>query len=164
MGSFLEQAGRSQRRALMTALAVIAAGTAVGVGCVGRLENPERFTGPSRDFQCADPSAVPEVLLKPKCGMAGCHTAEARTAGLDLMSPDLVFRLFNAPSTRCEERTLLRDDALSGHLFDKLEDAPPCGERMPLAAPALTEEEKACLHAWLYERVREVAIEEAGLP
>lgn len=112
---------------------------AMSPGCAGELANPERFAG-------CETGQVEQMFIA-KCG--GCHGAEKPDAALDLVSPGVGERVRGLTSTSvCEGRTLV-DPAGETHLIvEKVEDAPPCGSRMPLAAQALSPNEIECLRRW----------------
>lgn len=113
------------------------------LGCAGALEDPEQFSG----FCRLD---VQREILIPSCGTAGCHEAGSQESALDLVSPGLPARLLEGRG--CEGRPLV--DADGGVFMEKLGDSPPCGSKMPLEGPELTEEELACLAQYVHSLTR----------
>lgn len=118
-----------------------------------------RALDPSVDFGCVNPAAAFETVVKPRCASAGCHSSSSAASDLDLGSKEVARRVLSAPSRHCKDKVLLADDAISGFIFEKLDDSPACGSRMPLSASPLSPAERACLHSWLYREVEAVAVE-----
>jgi hypothetical protein len=129
------------------------------VGCAGDLHNPERFDflldagpKPKPSGDAASSSAAPMCatdLFKAKCNSIACHGAGAPQ--VDLISADVASRLIGQPSSdtgMCSGRTLVSSDGSASLLIDKLADAPPCGQKMPLVG-VLTATERSCLTDWV---------------
>lgn len=124
-------------------------------GCVGSLDDPQRFT----DGTYCPPEIEVEQLFAERCGGAICHGAGAESAGgLDLESPGLAERLVNVPAEGCSGWELaVPDDPDSSFLLSKLEGPPPgCGERMPTVG-YLSENEITCVREWIVAAGDEVA-------
>lgn len=120
-----------------------------------------RSVDPKVDFGCDNPATAFEAIVKPSCATSGCHSAPQAASDLDFSSPEVARRVLSTSSRHCKDQVLLNDDAIGGFIFDKLDDAPACGARMPLGGPALTAKERACLHSWLYREVEAVAVEKS---
>jgi hypothetical protein len=138
------------------------------LSCAGSLEDPESFLPPDSGEASSGSDAgdgdecVPGVtgreLLLRHC-TSGCHSANARAAGLDLESERPGVRLLNAPATLCADQILLTEGG-GGYLFIKLVDAPACGARMPVGGGrALTAAEMECLREYL---LADIAAGEGG--
>lgn len=158
---------------------VLAASFGVGAfvlgGCPGTLEDKQRFlaaagsagaTSGGRDGGSSaagsdagpDPDAGPDLgpcgdvvarIFVPSCGGTGCHGATAAQQDLDLVSPGVAQRVVGVPGLGCS--TLLADPANpeASLIYQKLSPTPPCGSPMPLARPALGDEDAACILAWI---------------
>ena len=112
---------------------------ALSAGCAGELANPARFAG-------CESGQVEEMFIA-KC--ARCHGADKPDAALDLVSPGVRDRVRSVTSTSaCEGRALVDPTAGMHLIVEKVEDAPPCGSRMPLGAQALSPNEIECLRRW----------------
>ena len=123
-------------------LFVLASWILVVSGCPGTLTEEEKkiFQGGG---SCPD---VPSLLLA-KCGIAGCHP---QGGTLDLASSGIETRLVGkAASMTCGGAVLANPaDPAGSLLFKKLEDAPPCGTKMPLGS-SLSPLEIDCIKAWI---------------
>ncbi len=128
------------------AAAVIAAAVAVGVGCAGELEHPERFA------DC--PPGFVEQLFMERCA-GECHAGAEPEAGLDLVTPGAAQRVLAAPSTQetCEGLVLVDPTGENSLLVEKLGVAPPCGARMPFGEAGLDPAEIECVRRWVDEVV-----------
>jgi len=95
---------------------------------------------------CGD---VVERIFVPSCGGTGCHDSNGPQQNLDLVSPGLAARVVGVPGIGCS--TTLADPANpeASLIYQKLSPTPPCGSPMPLARPALSEEDAACVLAWI---------------
>jgi hypothetical protein len=142
-------------RLLRGLLASIGLVSLIGVGCPGRLKDPEEF------LQSCDANYdVPRDLFKPTCGQSTiCHSPAPDGGvfggGLDLVSPGVGGRLIGKPSTSalCSGRTLVTS-ADAGLLFDKLlEPIPPCGTQMPQIPPLLTNDQIFCIRQWVAAQI-----------
>jgi len=124
-------------------------------GCVGRLQDPERFSG-----ECRQSLDVPTEVLGARCGDSACHDAVEPESNLDLVSPGVALRLRNVPATRCAGRLRVDPaDPDGSFLLEKLgRDDPECGDRMPLLAVPLSAPTIACVREW----VESIAQTDAG--
>jgi hypothetical protein len=125
----------------------LAAAAALGAGCAGELEEPERFAN------C--PPGYVERLFQTRCA-GECHTPDSLEAGLDLTSSGVEGRLVGELSGTpfCDGRVLIDPSAaeMSDHLLiDKLSETPSCGARMPFGEEALTQAELECVRRWVDE-------------
>jgi hypothetical protein len=126
-------------------------------GCPGTLHDKERFltdaAAPSSDADTGDdPGACGDVvtrILVPSCGGTGCHGAMAPQQGLDLVSPGVASRVVGVPGTGCAGTLAAPTDPTSSLLYSKLAPKPSCGSQMPLARPALSDADAACILAWI---------------
>jgi hypothetical protein len=115
---------------------------------------PPTGTPPPVNSACADPAKDAFPLLQKECG-AMCHNPgnpALFAASLDLYNPNAKARLIGAASKVCPGKTLIVDSPMgvSGHLFDKMEGAPPgCGTRMPPIGKALAPEVIKCIKDWI---------------
>jgi len=139
-------------------------------GCPGTLEHKERFlvavAGASND---SDGGAVPveagsdadtgsdlgpcgDVVTRifvPSCGGTGCHDATGPQQDLDLVSPGVAARVVGVPGLGCASTLADPANPEASLLYQKLSPTPPCGSPMPLARPELSEEDAACVLAWI---------------
>src|SRR5882672_7770504 len=67
---------------------------------------------------------VEKDLFKPKCGLAGCHSATTPQNGLDLVTAGVGTRIKTGTST-CQAKPLIT------YLAEKLTASPACGTQMP---------------------------------
>jgi hypothetical protein len=85
---------------------------------------------------------------------SGCHDGTQPEAGnLDLRSPEVAVAALvgrSARGAKCAStgRVLVEPDG-TGLFMDKLGPTPPCGDRMPQGARPLSDEEMACVAAWV---------------
>lgn len=124
---------------------LLASGAVVGCGDTQPKLFSDRPSCPSGSQQ------IQAQVLAPNCGNSGCHSASNPALGLDLVSPNLEARLVNVPASGCGEQTLVvAGNAAHSYLFTKLtQDAPPCGDRMPLGAAPLSSAQVECLQTWV---------------
>jgi hypothetical protein len=96
---------------------------------------------------------VPAQVFAAQCGESSCHDAQNPAGDLDLVSPNLERRLVAVRATQCTSRLRIDpDDPESSFLLEKLEDdAPECGDRMPVLAEPLPRDVLACVRAWVIE-------------
>ncbi|MCB9709100.1 MAG: hypothetical protein H6714_09965 [Myxococcales bacterium] len=133
------------------------------VGCAGKLSNKQAFleAGPPEDAadnNCALEN-VQADLIDPRCSTAGCHNAAAHgTAaggGLALVNEAvdgmaLRERLVDVESDDCAGKKFVDTANLAqSYLLEKLSPEPACGTMMPQIPPPLTEDEMACVQAWI---------------
>jgi hypothetical protein len=95
---------------------------------------------------CGD---VPTRLFVPSCGGTGCHNATAPQQGLDLVSPDVASRVVGAMGKQCLQLLADPQNPEQSLLYLKLFPKPPCGAPMPLARPALSSADIACIKSWI---------------
>ena len=120
--------------------------------CAGNLDDPERFTSAlgarSADGPADAAPACPDVpaLLADKCATAGCHSASAKAANLDLGSPNVTARLVDVPSMTTGK---LVDPAQpsASVLFQRIQ--PTAAGRMPVTGDPLDDSTIACVLAWI---------------
>ncbi len=115
------------------------AGTGVDAGAAGTAN-----FGP-----CGD---VPARIFVPSCGGTGCHGATAAQQGLDLVSPGVASRVVGVNGKVCASILANPKAPASSLLYTKLSPNPSCGAQMPLARPSLSEDDAACLLAWIAEQ------------
>jgi len=154
----------------------LALGVCLLTGCPGTLDHPERFSvdassagragngsagnedaaapieagaeagaGPD-DGPCGD---VVARIFVPSCGGTGCHGATAAQQDLDLVSPGVAERVVGVSGTGCVSTLADPANPEASLLYQKLLPTPPCGSPMPLARPALSDEDVACVRAWI---------------
>ncbi|MEO1233950.1 MAG: hypothetical protein AAFZ18_34150 [Myxococcota bacterium] len=146
-------------------------------GCLGSLEDPDRFLGgSSRDAgvsvpDLGTPASCPDVLTNilagtqaPRgCAQTNCHSSAANAMGLDLETANIIDRLSDTPSsTQCGSVPLIDSDNIPNSLLlTKLGPGPyRCGEQMPTGA-VLTDFEVSCVTRYIEEGLGEV---DAGVP
>ncbi len=139
--------------------ALLALAALLGTGCPGLLGDPAPYVAARLDAtapvtpKCPVALSVTADLFAPRCATAGCHDPIARAAGLDLRSPGVAGRVIGGRSTRCAGLPLADPfDPDGSLLLLKLFAEPPCGDRMPLRAPALSAAEVECVRAWITAR------------
>lgn len=104
---------------------------------------------------------VPKIFADNSCAIAGCHSATAPAAGLDMVTAGweakLVGKAAGGTTTGTASlcggmgRVLLTagSQPATGLFLDKLKATPPCGEKMPnVPLLELTTAEIACVQAW----------------
>ncbi len=89
------------------------------------------------------------VIFENKCGGDICHGGGTSAAGLDLVSPGVDDRVVLAEAQQCAGLLADPSDPTGSLMYTKVLDAPECGSRMPLAMPALSEAEIACIRDWI---------------
>lgn len=145
-------------------------------GCLGSLEDPDRFLGGGRDAttvvpDLGNPEVCPNVLTTilastqaPKgCAQTNCHTASAMAFGLDLETANLVERLNNQPSSAtCGNLPYIDSNNVSNSLLlTKLGPGPyACGGQMPTGA-VLTPADISCVTQYIEEAL---GVADAGTP
>jgi hypothetical protein len=166
---------RSARSVFSAFSAAFATGITLGVllltGCPGTLAHPEHFllavagassgdaaapvagsdagteAGPGPDSgPCGD--VVTRIFI-PSCGGTGCHGAVGAQQDLDLVSPGVADRVVGVQGTGCISTLADPTDPEGSLIYQKLLPTPPCGSPMPLARPALSDEDMACVLAWI---------------
>lgn len=81
------------------------------------------------------------------CAVSGCHGANAQTV---VLTPDdgLQARLVGKESAACDGSTYISTDGNPSYLVEKINDDPPCGQKMPFGTP-LTATETTCITNWV---------------
>lgn len=130
---------------------------AMDVSADSPLDRPARLDAP----RPADAAAVitladiEERVLRPHCAIPSCHASAEPTGRmrLDEDFPRATLRDVAAMGVACRDQGLVRvvpGDPARSLLYRKIsEDAPPCGSRMPQAAPPLPPELIALVHDWI---------------
>ncbi len=143
-------------------------------GCPGTLEDKERFlaaanagaagksgsagsTGVAgstpaeagRDAGTGPCADAFERIIVPSCGDSGCHGTIATQQDLDLVSPGVAARVVGVPGTACPVTLADPQNPEASLIYQKLIAPPPCGAQMPLARPALSSDDVACVRAWI---------------
>ncbi|HVY26672.1 MAG TPA: hypothetical protein VHB79_08965 [Polyangiaceae bacterium] len=95
---------------------------------------------------CGDVAAR---IFLPSCGGTGCHSANAPQQGLDLVSPDVASRVVGKPAKQCLQTLADPQNPEQSLLYQKLLTKPQCGAQMPLARPALSNADIACVLSWI---------------
>jgi hypothetical protein len=130
---------RSSRVVLSLAVAAVLA------GCPGTLDDPARFE--------TDGSACPDMSMffSQTCALAGCHSAQSMTGGLDLASPNVFQRLSGKKAMGGGGTGLLIDPSNPSDsvLYTKVTATPPYPNRMPASGGPLSDDEIACVLTWI---------------
>ncbi len=115
-------------------------------GCPGTLTEEEKKMLQG-GVACPDDMVA---FLGSKCGAGPCHGNAAPGGGLDLVSAGVENRLISVPgSANCNGAILANPlDPANSLLHLKLQNAPPCGSRMPFGTP-LTDAEIQCVSDWI---------------
>ena len=93
---------------------------------------------------------VPQEIFARSCLDSGCHNQASSAGSLDLESAGIAQRILSQPAVICKGSLLVDPNApLEGIFWRKMAGPVPCGAPMPLGKPALTQDEKDCLQAWL---------------
>lgn len=95
---------------------------------------------------CGD--VVTRIFL-PSCGGTGCHSALAPQQDLDLVSPGVAARVVGTPGKQCLQLLVDPQNPEQSLMYQKLLPKPTCGAQMPLARPALSSADVACVLAWI---------------
>ena len=164
-------------RSALSRSALVALGMALSAllltGCPGTLDDKERFllgnagngasdtdggdagptaeAGPEVDAG-PDPGPCGDVVTRiftPSCGGTGCHGASGAQQDLDLVSPGVAARVVGVSGTGCVATLADPANPEASLIYQKLSPTPPCGAPMPLARPALSDEDVACVLAWI---------------
>jgi hypothetical protein len=88
-------------------------------------------------------------IFVPSCGGTGCHGSTGAQQDLDLVSNGVRERVVGVTGTGCLSTLADPANPEASLLYQKLSPTPPCGSPMPLARPALSEEDTACVLAWI---------------
>ncbi|HEX2674669.1 MAG TPA: hypothetical protein VHM25_27525 [Polyangiaceae bacterium] len=149
------------------------------VACPGTLDDKERFlvdagsagktgtagngagggaTSEAGSDAGADPDAGPNLgpcgdvvqrIFVPSCGGTGCHGATGAQQDLDLVSPGVAARVVGVSGIGCSATLADPANPEASLIYQKLSPTPPCGSPMPLARPALSDDDVACVLAWI---------------
>jgi hypothetical protein len=95
---------------------------------------------------CGD--VVARVFV-PTCGGTGCHSAMAPQQGLDLVSPGVAARVVGVSAKQCLQLLADPQNPEQSLMYQKLLPKPACGAQMPLARPALSSSDVACVLSWI---------------
>jgi len=96
-----------------------------------------------------DTAAIQRQILRPTCGVSGCHQGDEPMAGLDLASGELEKRIY-ARSASCGRPIVVAGDPDRSLLFEKIStDTPSCGVRMPNGGPPLGTHQIECIRGWI---------------
>jgi len=98
-------------------------------------------TGP-----CGD---VVTRIFVPSCGGTGCHDAVGPQQDLDLVSPGVAARVVGVAGVGCASILADPTSPEASLIYRKLSPTPPCGSPMPLSRPPLSDEDEACVLAWI---------------
>ena len=144
--------GKLVRRGL-SACAVGVALAALG-GCPGTLENKYLYEDALEDAGNVSTDAGPcgNVITRifvPSCGDTGCHGAVAPQQGLDLVSPGVASRVVGVTGKGCPVTLADPSAPEQSLIYTKLSPTPSCGSPMPLARAPLTDDDIACVLAWI---------------
>jgi hypothetical protein len=159
----IEVASFWRRSAVVASLGLLA-------GCPGQLDDKASFLAYAESHAGASGSSMNEAgandgtagtapagacgdvttrIFVPTCGGTGCHSAKAPQQGLDLESAGVAARVVGISGKMCP--VILADPAnpAGSLMYQKLAVKPPCGAQMPLARPALSAADSACVLAWI---------------
>jgi hypothetical protein len=145
-------------------LAFAAFGAFVVFGALGACGRLTPDVGPPLAGDCEDTDGNPAVhvsfatqirpiLSRPMAG-CGCHVPSGASAGpatqitgLDLSS----LSSLRAGGHNTGNRIVIPLQPCESLLYQKVDEAPPFGSRMPLGGPYLTEEQIDLIHDWIAE-------------
>jgi hypothetical protein len=153
----------------LKAVQVALAGTlCLLTGCPGELPNKAEFeayaaahgdagatnqagtssgtAGSAGNGACGD---VVARIFVPTCGGTGCHSAMAPQQDLDLVSPGVASRVVGVQAKQCLQVLVDPQNPEQSLMYQKLFTKPACGAQMPLARPALSSSDVACVLAWI---------------
>jgi hypothetical protein len=158
---------RSWQAAVRVALA---ATVCVLAGCPGELPNKAEFEAYAAAHEAGAPGMLNEAgtssasagsagtgacgdvvtrVFVPTCGGTGCHSAVAPQQGLDLVSPGVASRVVGVSATQCLQLLADPQNPEQSLMYQKLLPKPACGAQMPLARPALSSSDLACVLGWI---------------
>jgi len=148
-------------RSALAALLALAPVLSLLVGCPGTLTDKQRYldainggngSNETAGEAGAASSACGDVVTRifvPSCGGTGCHGAVAAQQDLDLVSPGVASRVVGVVGTGCASTLADPANPEASLIYQKLSPTPPCGAPMPLARPALSDQDAACVLAWI---------------
>jgi len=117
-----------------------------GKGGGGNGSNETAGEAGAASSACGD---VVTRIFVPSCGGTGCHGAVAAQQDLDLVSPGVASRVVGVVGTGCASTLADPANPEASLIYQKLSPTPPCGAPMPLARPALSDQDAACVLAWI---------------
>lgn len=88
-------------------------------------------------------------IFVPSCGGTGCHNASAPQQDLDLVSAGVAERVVGVSAKQCSQVLADPEHPEQSLLYQKLLPQPDCGAQMPLARPALSSADTACVLTWI---------------
>jgi len=88
-------------------------------------------------------------IFVPSCGGTGCHGATGPQQDLDLVSPGVAERVVGILGIGCSAVLADPTNPEASLIYQKLSPTPPCGSPMPLARPALSDEDVGCVLTWI---------------
>jgi hypothetical protein len=88
-------------------------------------------------------------IFVPSCGGVGCHGASAPQQDLDLVSAGIAARVVGVSAKQCLKVLADPQNPEQSLLYQKLLARPDCGAQMPLARPALSSADIACVLSWI---------------
>jgi hypothetical protein len=112
----------------------------------GTSSNNAGSAGSAGSGACGD---VVTRIFVPSCGGTGCHGAVAPQQGLDLVSPGVTARVVGVAAKQCLQLLADPQNPEESLMYQKLFVKPDCGAQMPLARPALSSSDTACVLAWI---------------
>ncbi len=125
---------------------------AAGSGGGGGAASPSAGSSASSGAGGTNGSPCGDVVARifvPTCGGKGCHSAAAPQQGLDLVSPDVASRVVGVPAKVCGSFLADPQNPQASLMYQKLLTKPKCGAQMPLARPALSQSDVACVLEWI---------------
>jgi hypothetical protein len=143
-------------------LCLVLSGAPLTAGCPGSIEDPALFRRNVGGRTCPPDFDVEQDLLEATCGRLGCHTGgeSFAAAGLDLAAPGVGERILAHTSEQCGGLPMIEGTDVEGSYFRaKLDDDPPCGDRMPSGMDELNLSERACLDGYLRELVAPAGVD-----
>lgn len=143
---------RTDSAATTRARRAVALGALVGLwiaglaGCPGTLDDKQRFLTGTGGDDCGDVEA--DIFVK-KCGGGPCHGPNEPQEKLDLESPNVAERVVGKVANSCFGILADPENPEASVLYEKLLDAPLCGDRMPFGVDPLSASEITCVRDWI---------------
>lgn len=123
------------------------AGSSGSSGTAGTMSTlPGGSAGTEGNDGCGD---VVARIFVPSCGGTGCHSASAPQQDLDLVSAGVAERVVGVSAKQCVKVLADPKNPEQSLLYQKLSARPDCGAQMPLARPALSSADIACVRSWI---------------
>lgn len=144
---------RIDRRVLFAG--ALGLGLATLAGCPGTLEDKYLYEDALEDAGNVSTDAGPcgNVITRifvPSCGDTGCHGKSAPQEGLDLVSPGVASRVVGVMGKGCAVTLADPSAAEQSLIYTKISTTTPsCGSAMPLARAPLSDDDVACVLAWI---------------